>query len=486
MVLLALLAHAALAEPLPYRAAIDVQDVAATGSTWRVRGIIDDSSAAGFDGLGVRTNYILACESSFGDIDLYVIQSIATQTVSWLDCIVSYSGTGTAARVGSPTYGQGMISYNASSDAIPLTQYSGPRGPSLYLKDGLAAMAIKRLAARVSAVSTGGVGSLDLSDYNNDVPFLTNAAAFDVAGSAAGVSNALAPGAAAGATASQPGHTHTGVYSPTNHTHTGTYQPADSDLDDLADGLLTGSKVGTGINAANITTGTLPTDRIAIGSISGSKLVITNTVTSGYIVRVSVVGGHTNLYVTSHGLTNTIDTGWSGASDSNATVLASTQWVQDMINGGGLSAGANSTTNSQLFYASVSNAFTVTANTTTTINWNKEVWDFNNGHSNISNPNRWYPTTAGYYAFSVFLRISTSPLAARHMLLIRVDGSLTTGPQFDMWSHASASGWETWNFGGMVYIGAGSYLDVGWQHTGLSGNETAETPCRLFVWKVSR
>ena len=34
-------------------------------------------------------------------------------------------------------------------------------------------------------------------------------------------------------------------------------QPADADLDDLADGSLTGSKVGTGINAANITTGTL-------------------------------------------------------------------------------------------------------------------------------------------------------------------------------------------------------------------------------------
>ena len=35
-------------------------------------------------------------------------------------------------------------------------------------------------------------------------------------------------------------------------------QQADADLDDLADGSLTGSKVGTGINAANVTTGTLP------------------------------------------------------------------------------------------------------------------------------------------------------------------------------------------------------------------------------------
>ena len=35
-------------------------------------------------------------------------------------------------------------------------------------------------------------------------------------------------------------------------------QPADSDLTDLADGSLTGSKVGTGIAAGNVTTGSLP------------------------------------------------------------------------------------------------------------------------------------------------------------------------------------------------------------------------------------
>lgn len=36
------------------------------------------------------------------------------------------------------------------------------------------------------------------------------------------------------------------------------YQPLDADLTDLADGSLTGSKVGTGIAAGNITTGTVP------------------------------------------------------------------------------------------------------------------------------------------------------------------------------------------------------------------------------------
>jgi hypothetical protein len=47
-----------------------------------------------------------------------------------------------------------------------------------------------------------------------------------------------------------------------DHAHSGTYQPADADLDDLADGSLTGSKVGSGIPAGNITTGNIGVDRL--------------------------------------------------------------------------------------------------------------------------------------------------------------------------------------------------------------------------------
>ena len=39
-----------------------------------------------------------------------------------------------------------------------------------------------------------------------------------------------------------------------------------TNLDDLADGSLTGSKIGTGINAGNITTGTLSTSRGGLGA----------------------------------------------------------------------------------------------------------------------------------------------------------------------------------------------------------------------------
>lgn len=48
------------------------------------------------------------------------------------------------------------------------------------------------------------------------------------------------------------------------------YQPLDADLTDLADGSLTGSKVGTGIAAGNISSGTVDTARLGSGSASSS------------------------------------------------------------------------------------------------------------------------------------------------------------------------------------------------------------------------
>lgn len=50
-------------------------------------------------------------------------------------------------------------------------------------------------------------------------------------------------------------------------------QAADDDLTDLADGSLTGSKVGSGINGDNITDGTIDGSEIATGSIPASDLV---------------------------------------------------------------------------------------------------------------------------------------------------------------------------------------------------------------------
>ena len=56
------------------------------------------------------------------------------------------------------------------------------------------------------------------------------------------------------------------------------YQAIDADLDDLADGELTGSKVGTGIDAGNISSGTLDEARLpgnieVSGTVTANKLV---------------------------------------------------------------------------------------------------------------------------------------------------------------------------------------------------------------------
>lgn len=59
-------------------------------------------------------------------------------------------------------------------------------------------------------------------------------------------------------------------------------QAFDADLTDLADGSLTGSKVGTGIDAANITTGTLPIARLGTGNVGPTELAATAVTAGSY------------------------------------------------------------------------------------------------------------------------------------------------------------------------------------------------------------
>lgn len=72
-------------------------------------------------------------------------------------------------------------------------------------------------------------------------------------------------------------------------------QAWDADLDDLADGSLTGSKIGTGISATNITTGTLAEARIDIAiartaDLSGSYQPIDSDLTSIAALATSTYG----------------------------------------------------------------------------------------------------------------------------------------------------------------------------------------------------
>lgn len=71
------------------------------------------------------------------------------------------------------------------------------------------------------------------------------------------------------------------------------YQPLDADLTDLADGSLSGSKVGSGISADNITTGTVADARIAatIARLASPALTGTPTVNGTNFMALIASGG---------------------------------------------------------------------------------------------------------------------------------------------------------------------------------------------------
>jgi hypothetical protein len=68
------------------------------------------------------------------------------------------------------------------------------------------------------------------------------------------------------------------------------YQGLDTDLNDLADGELTGSKVGAGINGNNITTGTVSPDRLPPNSLTQAGIVPAGTGNEGKIYMVDENG----------------------------------------------------------------------------------------------------------------------------------------------------------------------------------------------------
>lgn len=102
-----------------------------------------------------------------------------------------------------------------------------------------------------------------------------------------------------------------------------TYQPIDADLTDLADGTLTGSKVGTGISGDNVTTGTVAEARIdtAIARLDSPGITGTPTVNGTNLMEaIASAGG---------GMPMLSDTNWTakgqlvqGNGTSSATILA--------------------------------------------------------------------------------------------------------------------------------------------------------------------
>jgi hypothetical protein len=98
-------------------------------------------------------------------------------------------------------------------------------------------------------------------------------------------------------------------------------QAYDADLDDLADGSLTGSKVGSGIAAGNITTGTVGTARLGSGTADGTTFLRGDgtwaaPAGSGDVTAASNFGTD-NLLVRSDGTTKGVQASGITIDDSN-------------------------------------------------------------------------------------------------------------------------------------------------------------------------
>ena len=87
-----------------------------------------------------------------------------------------------------------------------------------------------------------------------------------------------------------------------------TPQATDADLDDLADGSLTGSKVGTGIDAGNITSGTVAHARLGTGGGGATKFLREDstyqTIAAGGVTKVTLATSVTNSTTTAAKITS--------------------------------------------------------------------------------------------------------------------------------------------------------------------------------------
>lgn len=135
-----------MADEIDFKAGCNVTSVVinADSTSWRVKGAVSDRSIAGFTAYGLETNHIMACESPYGDIDIYVVTNIVERDSVNATFDVIYSGTGTTSRIGQPVLGQTALC-NISTNIIPLAPGIEAASISEYLHQGLYNEALRRI-----------------------------------------------------------------------------------------------------------------------------------------------------------------------------------------------------------------------------------------------------------------------------------------------------------------------------------------------------
>jgi hypothetical protein len=187
------MATTVLADQVEFRAGFNITNIVASSTnSWEVAGQVIDNSISGFSGFDVTTGILVACESPYGDIDVYRITNINSQAAAAINVQVVYDQGGTP-RVGGPVYGQQALCNITATNSILLPPSKAGCDVSDYLYYGMFNESFKRVALIKSgnlppnwiAVSNDAVTAYGWGNHATN-GYITNAVLNGAAGSVTG------------------------------------------------------------------------------------------------------------------------------------------------------------------------------------------------------------------------------------------------------------------------------------------------------------